>query len=612
MKKNRWYKVVGAAVLMSSLLTLSACGGDTSPGSNGSNGSSGSGSGNNATNSGSGNNATNTSWSVADFPIRTTNTNAAIEGGILNYAIMSSSPFAGLLHSAWGTTVMDSRVRQFFHEYLLAVDENFMYTQDGPATFEVSDDFHTFTFTIRDEVYWSDGYPVTARDWAFAFEVISHPDYTGLRFGANFLNIVGVEAFHNGEVDYISGIRILDERVLEIEFIEPSPSLLSGAIWSAALPYHIFGSIPVAEMENSAAVRQNPIGFGPFILDVIVPGESVTFVRNENHWRGRPVLDGVILRVISPEMIAQEMRSGGIDIVDVFPAGQIAESLTANWQNVEWLGITDNAYNYIAFSLGNWDEELGRAVPNPNATMADVNLRRAMWYALDHDLIAENFFQGLRWTASTVIPPTQTPFHNPNIPSPGFSPDTARQILDDAGFIDIDGDGFRETPDGEQLVINFHTATGDAISQAIDQFYVQLWSDIGLNVNWTASEFNVLVSMLNADDPSIDMFSMAWGVGWDVNPWGRYSAESAMSRSRWVSENNERLIAAGISLEAFDLDFRRAIYDEWQAYMIEQVPVIPTLFRARVVPVNNRVLNFELTNGNAIWYNVALSSPTSY
>lgn len=545
-------------------------------------------------------------FSIEDFNNIKTNMGEAIEGGTLNFGLVSDTAFDGTLNFNFYNGNPDQQVLQFFDEPLLTWDENYLYTQDGAATYEVSEDGKTFTFTIRDNVYWHDGEPVTARDWVFAHEVIAHPDYDGVRFGANKLRIVGMEEYRNGEADEIAGLRILNERQLEMEFTEATPSLLTGGIWTYPLAYHIFKDIPVADMSSSPEVRQHPIGFGPFMVDTIVPGESVTYKANENYWRGAPTLEGVTLRVISPATVIQELRTGGVDIVSSFPIDQFPEN--AELSNLEWLGNVDRAYTYIGFKLGHWDDELGENVMDPDAKMADVNLRRAMWHAIDNETVGERFYHGLRWEASTLIPPSHPQFQNTNLERPVFDPELANQILDDAGYVDTTGDGFRDNPDGTPLVINFASMTGDDVAEPLAQYYVQAWNNIGLNVESTMLEFNTFYEQVGADHPDIDVYQAAWVVGIDVDPTNLYGRIGPSNYSRFTSENNDRLLVEGASEAAFDLDYRREIYNEWQEYMIEQIPVIPTLWRSALAPVNNRVLNYGIGDGTGLYlYQVALT-----
>lgn len=77
-------------------------------------------------------------------------------------------------------------------------------------------------------------------------------------------------------------------------------------------------------------------------------------------------------------------------------------------------------------------------------------------------------------------------------------------------------------------------------------------------------------------------------------PSGLYGREAIYNFSRWASEENDRLLAEGLSEEAFDVQKRIEIYNEWQALITEEVPVFPTTFRTNLRPVNNRVTNYTI------------------
>ena len=77
-----------------------------------------------------------------------------------------------------------------------------------------------------------------------------------------------------------------------------------------------------------------------------------------------------------------------------------------------------------------------------------------MWHAVDNNAVGERFYHGLRWAATTLIPPSHPEFHDATNPGAPYDPEKAKQILEDAGYKDVDGDGFREDKDGKPLVIN--------------------------------------------------------------------------------------------------------------------------------------------------------------
>lgn len=539
-------------------------------------------------------------YSIEDFSNVKTNEGEPIKGGTITYGLVTDTAFEGILNYNFSSGIPDAKVLEWFDESLLTWDKNYVFTNDGAATYEVSEDGRTFTFTIRDNVNWHDGKPVTAEDWEFAHEVIAHKDYDGPRYGSDFTNIEGLVEYREGKADKISGIKVLSDKKLQITYIKSTPSLLTGSIWTYPLAKHIFGDMEVAKMSSSSAVREKPISFGAFKVESIVPGESVVYVKNPDYWRGEPHLDKVVLKVINPTTIVQQLKSGGVDLVDSFPIDQFPDN--ANMSNVEYLGVIDRAYTYIGFKLGKWDEANKVVAPDPNAKMADVNLRRAMWHAVDNDQVGKRFYHGLRWNATTLIPPSHPEFHDASNPGIAYDVEKANQILDEAGY-KKNGE-FRTKPDGSELVINFISMTGGDIAEPLARYYVQSWNAIGLNVNLELAEFNSFYDRVGnngKDDPNVDVYMGAWSVGIDVDPTGLYGRDALFNFPRYASEENDRLLAEGVSEKAFDVATRQAIYKEWQQLMVNEIPVFPTLYRSEIVPVNKRILNYAIGDGTGIY-----------
>lgn len=521
------------------------------------------------------------------------------EGGTLTFGLVSDTPFEGTLNFNFYAGAPDAEVLDWFDESLLSIDENFQYTQDGAATFEHSEDYTVWTYTIRDNVNWHDGEPVTAEDWAFSYEVIGHADYDGPRYGSDFTIIEGMEAYNAGEAEEISGINVVDEKTLEITYTNPTPSLFAGGIWTYAMPKHIFENIAVADMSASDEVRKNPIGMGPFKVDSVVSGESVVYSKNEDYWQGAPKLDEVILKVVDPSVVANELSSGNIDVVNAFPTDQYETN--KDMEGVNFLGDVEGSYTYVGFKFGTWDKENAEIVYNPEESkVSDVALREAMWYAVDNDAVGERFYQGLRWAGTTLIAPSHADFHDATIETPKYDKEKAMQILADAGYEDTDGDGFVENPDGSELKLNFASMSGGETAEPVANYYIQSWQDAGINVellDGRLQEFNTFYDRVGNggnDDPEVDVYMGAWSVGSDVDPTGLYGPKAMFNFPRYESEKNTELLEKGVSDDAFDLEFRQDVYKEWQQLMVEEIPVFPTLYRAVLVPVNEDVLNYTI------------------
>jgi len=542
-------------------------------------------------------------FDIEDFPTRSEEGEVE-EGGTLNFGLISDTAFEGLLNWNFYGGDPDKQVLDWFDESLLDIDENYQYTQDGAATFEFTDDHKEWTFTIRDEVKWHDGEDVTAEDWAFSYEVIGHPDYDGVRYGSDFTIIEGMEAYNAGEADSISGIEVVDEKTLKITYASPTPSLLAGGIWPYAMPKHIFEDIEVADMSESDELRKNPIGIGPFKVESITPGESVTYSKFEDYWQGEPKLDEVVLRVVDPTVVANELESGNLDAVDSFNTDLYKDNQDLN-EDYDFLGKIDESYTYIGFKLGTWDEENSRVDYKPEESkVGDVELRRAMWHAVDNDAVGERFYDGFRWNATSLIIPTHPDYHDDTIETPEYDPDKANEILDAAGFEDVDGDGIREDQDGEEFVLNLASMSGGDVAEPLANYYIQAWETVGIKVellDGRLQEFNTFYDRVGDggnDDPEVDIYMGAWAMGDDVDPAGLYGPDAMFNFPRYESEENDRLLAEGVSEEAFDIEYRQEVYKEWQEFMVEEIPVFPTNYRSELVPVNKDILNYTIVNAD--------------
>lgn len=594
-------KKLGLVSLAAFALTLAACGGEGEEASS-------------TDNSGS-ESAANGESGVVQFETVMTNDEDAIEGGTLRYALVSSSPFQGIFSPEFYEDGYDAELMAFSHESLFSVDESFMLSQEGMATFEFDEEAKTIAITLKDGLKWSDGEPLTTEDVLFSYEVIGSPDYQGVRYGADFENIVGMAEYKSGAADTISGIKIIDDQNITIEYIEVNPSILQsgGGIWGYPMPKHQLKDIPVAEMAASPEIRNNPVGAGPFRVKSITPGESVQYEANEYYWKGAPKLDGVVAEVVAPETIVSEMENGNYDVASM-PTDQYDTYKDA--ENFTLLGRQELAYTYIGFKLGHWDAETEKNVYDPESKMADVNLRKAMAYAIDNNAIASEFYQGLRENAKVMIPPVFGEFVNTEIEGFYYDQDKANQILDDAGYVDTNDDGFRETPDGEELVINFASMAGGATAEPIAQYYIQEWNKIGLNVQLATGrliEFQAFYDMVGADDPQIDVYQAAWGTGQDPNPTGLYGETASFNFTRYVNDEHSAILDKINSKDAFDPEFKFDAFYEWQEHMFENVPVIPTLWRSEVFGVNNRVKGYDITYGTTNgWEAVELTSETAY
>lgn len=578
---KRLQKILAGFVAGAMLLT--ACGGDTTPKQTGET------------------NDPKTTGSEAlkmgvELPTRVENEGEPIEGGRLMVGLVSSSPFKGMFNVALYEDAYDSAIMTPTMWGAFNTDGDFKFADGGPMSLSVDREGKKATVKIHEKYTWNDGTPVTAKDFIYYYKIIADKDYTGVRFDSEFRNVVGMEEYNKGESKEISGLKVIDDKTVEVHFKEMNPSILWGAgIAINVVPAHQLEGIPIKDLESSDAVRKNPLSCGPYYIHDTIPGEKVLFKANEHYWQGKANIPEVLIEVVHPDAIAEAVKVGKYDLVmDSYPTDKYDQIKDLN--NIKIVGRSALVYSYVGFKLGKWDQKKGEVVTDPNAKMGDVNLRLAMGHALDMKSISDNLYHGLRGPANSLIPPAFTNFHTDNPDAILYDKEKAIKILDDAGYKDQDGDGLREKPDGSKLQINVATMENGDLGDSLALFYTQSWQEIGLDAKLATGrpiEFNAFYDKVKADDPEIDVYMGAWSTGSNPEPSGLYGKNASFNYSRHTSEELEGILADINSEKAFDDAFRTDAYKRFEAYMIKNAPVVPIQYRMNIRTVNNRVKMYD-------------------
>lgn len=533
---------------------------------------------------------------LAKFPDRAQNDNASIDGGVMKYALVSPSAFKGLFDLLLYEDANDSTILGFMTESFLSTDENLMYSQKGICTYEYDIEAKTVTLTQKHDVKWHDGEPATLDDLLFAYEVVCHPDYDGVRYNHQYMNVVGAEEYHAGTADTITGITLSDdEKTLTIQFKEFYPSILIAGFNTSGMPRHYYAGIEVKDLKASPQVRQNPIGFGPFKFNAMVPGESVDLVRFDDYWQGKPKLAGVTVEVIDGTMVPTAMEEGRFDVA-AFSTQQYNDYKDPT--NYTYLSSVSRGYSYTGFRFGTWDKEQNVVVPDTSMRMHDLALRQAIAYAIDNEKLGNEMYNGLRFAATTIISPFHPGYIDWDVEGYMYNPEKAKEILDAAGYKDVDGDGLREDKEGNKMTLIWASMEGEG-AETMAAFKMQCWKDVGLNVelyNGRLTEFNAFYDMLqyDTDEKTVDMYDGAWSVGYDPNPASTWGPNAIFNMTRYRSDSLDAILNDIASEKAWDNEWLSERYSAWQQAFYEEVPAVPTLWRVDLTAVNNRVKNYSL------------------
>ncbi len=517
-------------------------------------------------------------------------------GGTVTFAYRS--PFKGLLERAYYEGDDDDRILRFTTEALIGTGDDlkpFPYMVD----WTVSDDKKTFTFTMKNkDIKWHNGDPLTMEDWKYALEIIAHKDYEGSRY-SNVEMIVGADEYQKGTAKEISGIKITDPYTMSITIKQPTANFIAN-VWSYPAPKKYYEGIAIKDLVNHPKVRQNPIGTGPFKVKKIQPGEFVEMERFDDYWQGKPLLDGVVYKVIDGKMAASLLKNGEIDMYTI--QNSLYDDV-AKIDNIDLIEVDELAYTYIGFKMGHWDAEKKLNIMD-RPKYSDKRLRQAMAYAIDRKALAKAFEKNKAEPIHAPMPPVSwAKAPDSELNTYDYNPEKAKQLLDEAGFKDVTGDGLREDPQGKKFTINYDAMSGTEVAEPRAQAILQFWKEVGLDAKLNGGalkEFNAFYDMVEKDEPSVEVFSAAWGLSADPDPAGLFKATDLWNYSRWVSEESDKLIAEGVSEKAMDEAVRKDIYVKWQKLVNEELPSIFLHSRKEITAKNKRVQGTHVNSASPI------------
>lgn len=507
-----------------------------------------------------------------------------------------TQPFKGVLSFAYYEGEDDANALQFMHEGLVAYNDE-LQPIPNLAEWTLSDDHLKLTFNLKKGVKWHDGEELTAEDMEYAWYLIADPTYEGPRF-ANVAMIKGAQEYKDGKADTIEGIKVVDDYTIEVTVTEPSVNLLDN-IWSYPEPKHYYGDISSKDLPNADQVRKTPIGVGAFKVKNIVPGEMIEFVRNDDYWRGPAKLDGVVYKIIDGSLAQGLIENGEIDVIGA-PSDQWEQIKTL--QNINPVTIDAMSYSYIGIDLGHYDEKTGKVVMD-NPKFQDKKVRHALAYALDRQAFVDAFRNGLGKPLNVPFPSVSwAKIDDSEINTYDFDPEKAKSLLDEAGYKDVDGDGFREDPNGKPFTVNFDAMSGAETSEARAQFVIQSWQEVGVNAKLNGGslkDFNLFYDSIDADDPTVETFHGAWGLSADPDPSGIWLSTDKWNMGRWLSEESDELIKKAVQFPEDPnkdiIEYRKEVYAEWQKLVNEELPVIFFEQREDAWAINKRVGGVKIT-----------------
>lgn len=376
------------------------------------------------------------------------------------------------------------------YDTLVTFDTNLEPVPDLAESWELSDDKLTWTFHLQKNVKWHDGKPFTAKDVKFTYELVMK---SGLGMYADFLKgITAVEA--------------PDDFTVVIKTSEPKANMLQ--ITTPILPEHIWKDVANRSLETFN--NDHPIGTGPYKFVEWKKGSYFTLEANKDYFKGAPNMDGIVFTLYANrDTMAQSLKLGEIDVaLGLYPSH--AKGLTGD-KNIAVYGFQENGFTELAINC--WTD----ASSGGNPALRDKRVRQAIEWAIDKQKIIEMAMDGSGIAGTTLIPPATPFWHYEPAPQElrGFNPEKAKELLSEAGYMDVDNDGIRETGAGKELKLNLLVRSDNTMEVKAGQMIKRYLKDVGVDTVLETVDDGALTDRI-FNGAKFDMF--IWGWGGDVDP----------------------------------------------------------------------------------------------
>lgn len=464
-----------------------------------------------------------------------------------------------------------------FHPLLIRTDR--LTLEPVPAVFSswtLDDSGVKYLFSLRDDIYWSDGVPLTTEDVAFTLRIICHPDYTGWLFqllkeiaGAAEYKEKHGSVYADGE---IAGIRIIDDYSMEVILEQRFAPFLS-RMTLPPLPAHVLKSVPVADMESHSYGKTLPVSAGPYFFREWFPDEYVYAQSNPDYYLGEPGIQDIYYRII-PNQEAQmiELSAGRLDLV---PTAVRVEDI-GYFQAMANVRVHKNprlVYDYIGFNL-----------KNPQSPVADRRVRQALSMLLDKDEIVDNLLLNCAQVVHGPLLPPQFAYDEKFT---AYSKDhkKAVELLREAGF------------QAQRMKLVYHA--GNVVRENVALLFKESAAEIGVHVDIVLLEWESFLAAL--DDGDYDLILLGRGVDADPDFSFHWHSESPANAFGYVNSEVDQLLEAASCVP--DKESRIHLYREAERLIVEDAPVIWLYTRSAIHAVSNRVVNFS-PHPEALFYYV--------
>jgi peptide/nickel transport system substrate-binding protein len=517
------------------------------------------------------------------------------QGGIIVEPNANANADVATMNPLLGNDVYSAEVNGLLFPNLIGIDpEKGVFTPGARNSlakdWTISEDGLTYTYSLRDDWAWSDGTPITAQDYVYAYNAIASGKTSSPRAYA---------------AEPIVKIEAPDDYTLVITYKTAACNNLDNTTAIVPIPSHIFKEQIGDDFSKMDAMdfNKNPVvSAGPFSFAEFLPGQQVSLQANQDYpdaLNGSVSPEGYIYKNVADINVAMEQfLAGDLNFVRGDYAGIPPQSFAdlrdrTKSGEIKSFEALNNGYEWLAFNLSdptkpvNGLDDKGDPIDQGHHPIfGDMRVRKALAMAVDVEGIIQGalFGEGVRTTSPSI---STSWAYNPDLKPVPFDVDAAGKMLDEAGWVDDDNNpdtprvakGAKYAADGTTLGFSLITGAGDKTVEAVGAILQDQLQKVGAKVDYQVIDFNAAVEKLVGQ--TFDAALLGWFLSYPDDPDFSFAFAPANDKVpggfNFVSYNNPEvtdLLQQGSNLAGCDPAGRAALYHQAQEKLVDDQPYV--------------------------------------
>ena len=452
------------------------------------------------------------------------------------------------------------------HLYETLIDRDWDSLEPVPLLAErytVSPDKLRFRFYLKKGVLWSDGTEFTADDVVYSFNMIKDP-----KVACAHLKVYYVD---------VKECRKIDRYAVEFSYVRPYFMALEFCGEMPIVPKHLFDD---GTDFNTHKNNRHPVGTGPYVFKSWKTGTGIELVRNEKYRGGKPDIKTVVYRIVPEINVALQMlKKGDLDVMGVrtiqWERQTNSEKFKENFYKLKYF---QPQYSYIG-----WNAR--------RPFFADRRVRLAMTHLVDREALVDKLAFGHGRVVSGNFYIFSKNYDSRIKPWP-YDPERARELLDEAGWSDHDGDGIRDK-NGVPFSFTFTISSGSKFAERLSTIIKEDFSKIGINVDINRYEWAVFVQKVENRD--FDAVTLGWNLGYSGDPyqlWHSSQVEKGSNYCSFINAEADRIIED--ARKEFNEDKRVRMYHRFHAILHHEQPYTFLFCPNELAVVSRRFSNVKV------------------